>query len=161
MDYPIRQPEEILAYRSLQRILDAKPRTVFSVAPTDSVMAALQIMADRNIGFLVVLEGERLVGVLSERDCARRAVLVKKPLDTTPVADVMVRDVVTADLTHTFGDCLRLMHQHGFRHLPVMDRGKLIAVLSVRDLMSEAVEHHAKIIRELERERMTILTSTA
>jgi CBS domain-containing protein len=73
----------------------------------------------------------------------------------------MVRLVVTIDLTHKFADCLRLMHQHGFRHLPVMDKGKVVAVVSVRDLMSEAVEHHAKIIAALERERLTVFTSTA
>jgi CBS domain-containing protein len=73
----------------------------------------------------------------------------------------MVRQVVTVDLTHAFADCLRLMHQHGFRHLPVIDKGKVVAVLSVRDLMSEAVAHHAKVIAELERERLTIFTSTA
>jgi predicted transcriptional regulator len=159
MDQPIRRPEDILAYRPLQRMLGPGPRPVWSVGPADSVMAALQLMADRNIGFLVVLDNGNLVGVLSERDCARGAVLAKKPLDTTPVADLMVREVVTVDPSRTFADCLRLMHQHGFRHLPVMDKGKVIAVLSVRDLMGEAVEHHTKIIAELERERMTIFTS--
>jgi len=159
MDQPIRRPEDILAYRPLQRMLGSDPRPVWSVGPADSVMAALQIMADRNIGFLVVLDKGRLVGVLSERDCARRAVLAKKPLDSTPVADIMVRDVVTVDLSRTFAECLRLMHERGFRHLPVLSDGKVIAVLSVRDLMSEAVDHHAKVIAELERERLTIFTS--
>jgi predicted transcriptional regulator len=161
MDHPLRRPEEILAYRTLDRVLGPKPWSVWSVAPADSVMAAVQIMAERNIGFVVVIEGDRLAGVLSERDCARRVLLARKPLDTTPVADVMVRQVVTVDLTHAFADCLRLMHQHGFRHLPVIDKGKVVAVLSVRDLMSEAVGHHAKVIAELERERLTIFTSTA
>jgi predicted transcriptional regulator len=159
MDHPLRRPEEILAYRPLQRMLGPDPRPVWSVGPSDTVMAALRIMADRNIGFLVVLDNGKLTGVLSERDCARRAVLAKKPLDTTPVADVMVREIVTVDPSHTFADCLRLMHQHGFRHLPVMDKGRVIAVMSVRDLMGEAVEHHKRVIAELERERMTIFTS--
>ena len=73
----------------------------------------------------------------------------------------MVRKVVTVDLAQTFGDCLRLMHQHGIRHLPVVDAGKVIAVVSIRDLLGEAVAHHAKIIAELERERMDSFTSTA
>ena len=161
MDQPMRRPEEILAYRPLQRVLGPDPRPVWSIGPTDSVMVALQIMSDRHIGFVVVLDQGKLVGVLSERDCARRVLLAKKPADTTPVADVMSRQVVTVDLTQTFAEALRLMHQHGFRHLPVMDKGKLVAVVSVRDLMSEAVEHHAKVIAELERERLTIFTSTA
>ncbi|HEX4555206.1 MAG TPA: CBS domain-containing protein [Xanthobacteraceae bacterium] len=161
MDHPLRRPEEILAYRALDHVLGPKPWDVWSVRPDDSVMAALQIMTDRNIGFVVVLEQDKLVGVLSERDCARRVILARKPVDSTPVSDVMVRLVVTIDLTHKFADCLRLMHQHGFRHLPVMDKGKVVAVVSVRDLMSEAVEHHAKIIAALERERLTVFTSTA
>jgi CBS domain-containing protein len=161
MDRPIRQPEEILAYRSLQAILGAKPRALWTVSPADSVLAALQIMADKQIGFLVVLERDRLVGVVSERDCALRVVLAKKPPETTPVADIMVRNVITADLAHTFADCLRLMHRHGIRHLPVVDKGKAVAVVSIRDLLGEAVAHHARIIAELERERLTIFTSTA
>jgi CBS domain-containing protein len=161
MDRPIRQPEEILAYRSLQAILAARARALWTVSPADSVLAALQIMADKDIGFLVVLERDRLVGVVSERDCARRVVLAKKSPETTPVADIMVRNVVTVDPAHTFADCLRLMHQHSIRHLPVIDKGKTIAVVSIRDLLSEAVAHHAKIIAELERERLTIFTSTA
>jgi CBS domain-containing protein len=118
-------------------------------------------MAEHDIGLLVVMEQDKLVGVLSERDCARRVLLAKKSAESTPVADVMVRNVVTIDAEHTFADCLRLMHQHGIRHLPVVENGKVIAVVSIRDLLSEAVRHNAKIIEELERERLTIFTSTA
>ena len=161
MDSPLRRPEEILAHRSLREIFGAKPRSLWSVTPSDSAFAALQIMADKNIGFLVVLEKDAIAGVLSERDCARRLVLERKLPETTPVRDLMVREVVTVDPTHTFGDCLRLMHQHGTRHLPVVDRGKPIAVVSIRDLLSETVAHHAKIIAELERERLESFISTA
>jgi CBS domain-containing protein len=161
MDGSLRQPEEILAYRPLRAILAARSRDLWTVSPADSVLTALQIMADKDIGFLLVLEQDRLVGVVSERDCARRVALARKAPETTQVADIMVRNVVTADLTHTFADCLRLMHQHGVRHLPVIDRAKPVAVVSIRDLLAEAVAHHAKIIAELERERLTIFTSTA
>jgi len=161
MDSPLRRPEEILAYRSLREILGAKPRSLWSVGPAESALSALQIMADKNIGFLVVLERDAIVGVLSERDCARRLVLERKTPETTPVRDLMVREVVIVDPTHTFGDCLRLMHQHGVRHLPVVERGKAIAVVSIRDLLGEAVAHHAKIIAALERERLESFTSTA
>ena len=161
MDSPLRRPEEILAFRSLREIFGAKPRALWSVAPADSAFSALQLMADKNVGFLVVLEKDAIAGVLSERDCARRLVLERKPPETTPVRDLMIREVVTVDPTHTFGDCLRLMHQHGVRHLPVIERGKPIAVVSIRDLLSEAVAHHAKIIAELERERLESFISTA
>ena len=161
MESPLRRPEEILAYRSLREMLGAKPRSLWSIGPADSALSALQLMADKNIGFLVVLEKDAIVGVLSERDCARRLVLERKSPEVTPAKDLMVREVVTVDPTHTFGECLRLMHQHGIRHLPVVERGKLIAVVSIRDLLSEAVAHHARIIAELERERLESFTSTA
>jgi len=161
MDPPIRRPEEILAYRPLRRILGSEPWALWTVDPAESVLAALRIMADKNIGFLVVLERGAMVGVLSERDCVRRVVLTNRSPEATPVADIMVRNVVTVDLAHAFADCLRLMHQHGIRHLPVVDNGKVVTVISIRDLLSEAVTHHAKIIAELERERLTIFTSTA
>jgi len=161
MEPPIRRPEEILAFRTLERILERKPKVLWTVGPAESMLTALRIMAEKDIGFLVVMERDALVGVVSERDCARRVILAAKSSDATVVADVMVRDVVTADLAYTFADCLKLMHDHRIRHLPVVDKGKVVGVVSVRDLLSEAVTHHAKIIAELERERLTIFTSTA
>ena len=161
MHQPIRRPEEILAYRTLDRVLASKPKVLWSVAPGDTALAALKIMADKDIGFLSVLENGSLVGVLSERDCARRLMLPEKPPATTRVADIMTRNAVTADIAHTFADCLRLMHQHGIRHMPIMEGGRAVTVVSIRDLLSEAVAHHAKIIGELERERLTIFTSMA
>ena len=161
MDNLLRQPEEILAYRSLRRILASQPKTLWSVIPTDSVLAALQVMSEKDIGLVVVMERDTLAGVLSERDCARRVLLARKSPESTSVADIMVRNVVTIDADHTFADCLRLMHQHSIRHLPVIDQGRVIGIVSIRDLLSEAVRHNAKIIEELERERLTIFTSTA
>jgi CBS domain-containing protein len=161
MDHPLRHPEEILAYRSLKQILAAKPRALWTVDPSDDALTAVRLMAEKKIGFLVVIERDAIVGVLSERDCVRRLVLAGKSPEATPVADIMTRDVIKADLAHTFVDCLRLMHTHGIRHLPVVENGAAIDVISVRDLLSEAVTHHAKVISELERERMMMLTSTA
>ena len=125
------------------------------------MLSALQLMSDKDIGCVVVLDRDALVGIVSERDCARRVVLAKTSPETTRIADIMVRNVITADLSHTFADCLRLMHQHGIRHLPVIDNGRPVTVVSIRDLLAEAVTHHARIIAELERERMTMFTSMA
>jgi CBS domain-containing protein len=159
MDTPLRSPEAVLAYRPLKQVL--KSRNVWSVAPSDSILTAVRIMADRNIGFLVVLDKDAIAGVISERDCVRRTMLAGKSPESTLVSDIMVRNVVTAELADTFADCLRLMHQHGVRHLPLVENAKVIGVISIRDLLREAVEHHAKVIGELERERMQMLTSTA
>ena len=161
MDRPLRRPEEILAYRSLRQILAAKPKSLWSVGPGDTALAAMRLMAEKNIGFLVVIEQGKIVGVLSERDCVRRLVLAGRPVELTSVADIMVREVIKANPAQTFADCLRLMHTHGIRHLPVVENDTAIGVISVRDLMGEAVTHHAKIISELERERMTMFISTA
>jgi signal-transduction protein with cAMP-binding, CBS, and nucleotidyltransferase domain len=160
MDHPLRRPEEILAYRPLRQILAAKPKALWAVGPRDNALSAMHLMADKNIGLLVVMENKAIVGVLSERDCVRRLVLAGKSPEATPVADIMVRDVVKADIGNTFADCLKLMHSHHIRHLPVMENGVAIGVISIRDLLSEAVAHHAKVIGELERERLTMLTST-
>ena len=95
MDNPLRRPEEILAYRSLRRILESRTGELWSVAPEDTALSALKIMTDKDIGFLVVLKNGSLVGVLSERDCARKMSLLNRQPDATPVADIMVRDIVT------------------------------------------------------------------
>ena len=161
MNSALRRPEEILAYRSLRQILGPEPWSLWTVGPADSVMTALRMMADKNIGFLVVVERGAIVGVLSERDCVRHVVVANKPLETTHVADVMTRNVVTVELDRVFLDCLRLMHQHRIRHLPVVDNKRPVAVVSIRDLLSESVQHHEKIIDELERERLNVFTSMA
>jgi signal-transduction protein with cAMP-binding, CBS, and nucleotidyltransferase domain len=144
MDHPLRRPEEILAYRSLKQILAAKPRSLWTVGPKDSALTAMRLMDEKNIGHVVVTEHGAIAGVLSERDCVRRIVLAGKSPELTPVADVM-----------------KLMHLHGIRHLPVVENDTPITVISIRDLLAEAVEHHAKVISDLERERLTMLTSTA
>ena len=159
MNPALRRPEEILAYRSLRQILGPEPWSLWTVGPADSVLTAFRIMADKNIGFLVVAEQGAIVGVLSERDCVRYVVVAQKPLETTPIADVMIGDVVTVELDRTFVDCLRLMHRHRIRHLPVVVDQRPVAVISIRDLLSESVRHHEKLIDELERERLTVFTS--
>jgi CBS domain-containing protein len=160
MDHPLRRPEEILAYRPLARILASKPKSLWTVAPGDSALVAMRLMAEQNIGLVLATENGLIVGVLSERDCVRRLVLAGKSPELTPVADIMVRDVITVDPAKTFADCLKLMHLHRTRHLPVVENGAPITVISIRDLLAEAVEHHARVIRELERERLTMFVST-
>src|SRR6266403_4886914 len=118
MDHPLRRPEEILAYRTLKQIL--KSGSVWTIGPADTVMAAVRLMEEKNIGFLVVLEKEAIAGVVSERDCVRRVVLAGKSPEATAVRDIMVKNVVKVGIEDTFAECLRLMHAHGIRHLPVL-----------------------------------------
>ena len=161
MDHPLRRPEEILAYRPLKQILVAKPKSLWTVGPKDNALAAMRLMVEKDIGLVVVTENRAIAGVLSERDCVRKLVLAGKSPELTPVADIMVRDVIKVDLAETFADCLKLMHAHRIRHLPVVENGMPITVISIRDLMAEAVQHHARVIGELERERLTMFVSTA
>jgi CBS domain-containing protein len=160
MESPLRQPQQILAYRSLQRILATKPRNLWAVGPADNALTALQMMADKRTAFLVVMDKGSMVGAVSERDFVGRVILAKKPPEATPVADIMVRKVITVELSSTFGDCLKLMQQHNIRYLPVVENGTPTTVISIRDLLNEAVTYQEKLVAELERERMVIFTST-
>jgi CBS domain-containing protein len=160
METPIKSPEQLLAFKSLKRVLAARAPGAHAVAPDTSVFAALQLMADKGIGFVIVLEGEKLVGVFSERDYARKVVLQGKASQDTPVRDIMTRKVISVGPEHTIPECMALMNQHGFRHLPVIDRGQVIGVLSVRDLLKEIVQHHERLIRNMELEKMTMLNQS-
>lgn len=138
-------------------VLDEKGRNVYSIRPDASVYDAVARMAEHEVGALFVMEDSRLVGVISERDYARKVILRDRSSKDTPVRDIMTTNVVTVTPDHTIPQCMSLMHQHGFRHLPVIDGGKVVGVLSVRDLLRAVVEHHERCIRALEVERMTTL----
>jgi CBS domain-containing protein len=153
----LKSPEQLLAYRPLKRVLATRATGAHAVAPNTSILEALQLMASKEIGFLVVLDGTNLVGVVSERDYARKVVLQGKASSDTPVQDIMTRDVVSVGLAHTIPECMALINQHGFRHLPVIDNGAVIGVLSVRDLLREIIEHHELLIRNLDLEKLTLL----
>ncbi len=141
-------------------MLAGKPPGIQAVAPGTSTLDALRLMADKEIGLLVVLDGAALVGVVSERDYARKVILQGRASSDTPVEQIMTRDVVSVGLAHTIPECMALMNRHGLRHLPVIDNGAVIGVLSVRDLLREIVEHHERLIRNLELERSTLLNQS-
>ena len=157
MAKPIKTPEELLAYRPLKDLLATKPRVVHAAQAADTVISALQLMAQHGIGFLVVFDGNQMAGVLSERDYARKVVLQNKSSKDTQVREIMTDKVVTVTLGHTIPQCMALMHSHGFRHLPVVEGGAVVGVLSIRDLLKATIEHHERLIRDLETERMTLL----
>ena len=160
MTWSLKTPEEIVPFRTLAQILAAKPG-VHSVRPTDTAHAALVAMADKRVGFLLVLDGERLAGVISERDYTRKLIPSGRSAQDARVGDLMTREVVTVTPAHHVRDCVNLMDRHGIRHLPVVDGNRILGVISVRDLLREAVVHHDKVLREMERERMTIFNSAA
>ena len=137
---------------TLRTILKNKPSTeVWSVGPGDSVLDAIKRMAELGIGALLVMEGEQLVGVVSERDYARKIILKGRRSDTTTVAEVMSGEVITATPTMTAQHCLGMMTEGHFRHLPVMEDDRVVGVVSIGDLVKCVIADQQVVIEELER----------
>lgn len=136
--------------KTVRQLLEAKGDRVFSVAPASPVYDALLIMAENRIGALVVLEGEHLVGIFSERDYAREVVLKGKTSRTTPVSDIMSTFVITVSPDHMVDDCMNLMSGKRIRHLPVLENGKVVGVLSIGDLVKETIAYQQFLIKQLE-----------
>ena len=135
--------------RTIRQILAGKP-DIYSVAPQAKVYDALRTMADKNVGALVVVEEGRLVGIFSERDYARKVVLLGKSSHDTPVREIMTTKVVTIDPDRTAGECMALMTEKRFRHVPVMEGGRLVGVISIGDAVRAVVEEQAFTIQQLE-----------
>lgn len=144
-------------YKTLKQLLAGKPAGAYAVSPDASVFSALQLMAEKGVGFVVVLEGGKLVGVLSERDYARKVALQGKASKDTPVREIMTGKVFCVTPENTVPQCMALMNEKGIRHLPVMESGRVIGVLSNRDLLKEVVSHHEHVIHDMELERMITL----
>jgi len=126
---------------SIRQFLDKKGRDVYSVTRDAPVMDALKLMAEHNCGALVVLDSSgKLVGVISERDYARKVVLLEKTSADTPVVDIMTTEVVTVDEGHTLDQCLAIMSHHNIRHLPVVDRDKVVGVLGIGELVTHKLD---------------------
>ncbi len=125
-------------------------QTVFTIAPTSSVFEAVQLMADKNIGALLVTEGTQVVGIISERDCARKVTLRPRSSRDTPVRDIMTPDVMYVRPEHTTEECMALMTENRLRHLPVMDGGKLLGLISIGDLVKDIISEQKFVIEQLE-----------
>ena len=136
--------------KSVKQILEGKTHKVLSVAPHVSVFDALQIMADKNVGALVVLDGDKLVGIFSERDYARKVTLVGKSSKDTQVRDIMTTRVLCATPERTVEQCLALMTDKRVRHLPVIDHKKVIGVISIGDMVKEMLAEQQFVIAQLE-----------
>jgi CBS domain-containing protein len=134
----------------VQHLLDAKGNDVISIDPDKSVLDAIKRMAEVGIGSLVVLDGERLAGILSERDYARKVILKGRASDSTPVADIMTTEVVTTTPAATIDECMQLMTDRKFRHLPVIDDDKVVGVISIGDLVQAIIADQKAEIEQLE-----------
>ena len=130
-------------------ILRYKGRTVHCVRPTDTVLAALGVMAEHDIGAVVVLEGDELAGILTERDYARKVVLVGRASKDSPVGAIMTRDVICVPPDRSVEECMELMTEHRVRHLPVVDRGRVIGLVSIGDLVKATIDEQQFTINQL------------
>ena len=126
--------------QTVQQLLRAKGGQVFSVAPSDSVRHAIEVMATRHVGALLVMEQGQLVGMISERDYARKVVLMDRSSKDTPVGDIMTAPAVTVTPQASVHECMQLMTARRFRHLPVVEGGRVLGVLSIGDLMKAVIE---------------------
>jgi CBS domain-containing protein len=136
--------------KTVKEILQSKSRSVLSIAPDASVLDALRVMADKEVGALVVLEGERLAGIFSERDYARKVILHGKASKDTPVREIMTQRVVCVRPDQSVEDCMALMTDKRIRHLPVLEDNRVIGVISIGDVVKEVISEQRFVIEQLE-----------
>ena len=133
----------------LSHLLDGKGHAVFAVAPGASVIDAIRSMADNHVGALLVMEGPRLSGIVSERDYARKVILMGRSSSTTAVREIMSAPVVTVSPEQTVEDAMRLMTDRRIRHLPVVLGESVLGVVSIGDLVKSLIEDQQHIIEDL------------
>ena len=134
----------------VKHLLDAKGRHVISIAPDASVRDAIKRMAEKGIGALIVLDGDTLRGIVSERDYARKVVLKGRKSDSTSVADIMTADVVTTSPDATVDSCMQTMTDVKCRHLPVVENDKVVAMISIGDIVQAIIADQKEEIQQLE-----------
>ena len=131
-------------------ILASKGADVWAVRPDSTVLEALKVMAEKNIGAVLVTEGERLAGIFSERDYARKVALESKPCKDTVINELMTTELISVDLDTTLQTCLTLITEHHIRHLPVLNGGKLVGMLTIGDVVKHIIQHLEITVKDLE-----------
>ena len=135
----------------VRHLLADKGGQVHTIGPDEPVLAAIRSMADRYIGALLVMRGDELVGIVSERDYARKVILKGRSSGDTPVRDIMAAPVITVGPTDTVETCMRLCTDSRVRHLPVVEGGKVIGVVSIGDLVKATISEQGTQIEQLQR----------
>lgn len=134
----------------IRRVLDTKRHDIVSIASDDSVYNAIKMMADNNIGSLIVLENEKLVGIITERDYSRKVILRGKSSPKTQVKEIMSTPVICVHPDETVRECMAIMTTKRIRHLPVIDGNELIGVISIGDLVKSIISEQQFVIEQLE-----------
>ena len=137
--------------RLVRHLLEGKGSAIYAVAPDAPVLEAIRLMADKYVGALLVMEGVNLRGIVSERDYARKVILMGRSSKDTPVRDIMSAPVLTVAPQDTVGHCMKLVTDRRVRHLPVVDGSKVVGVLSIGDLVKAVIEDQAEELEHMQR----------
>jgi CBS domain-containing protein len=133
----------------VQHLLDSKGRDIISVTADVSVLDAIKLMAEKAIGSLLVMQGDELQGIMTERDYARKVIIKGRSSETTEVGEIMTTDVCSATSQETVNDCMALMTKRKIRHLPVIDDGTVVGMLSIGDLVQAIISDQQEEIQQL------------
>jgi len=134
----------------VQHLLDSKGRDIISVMADVSVLDAIKLMAEKSIGSLLVMQGDELQGIMTERDYARKVIIKGRSSETTEVGEIMTTDVCSATSQETVNDCMAIMTKRKIRHLPVIDDGVVVGMLSIGDLVQAIISDQQEEIQQLE-----------
>jgi len=147
---PLRTITEV-AMRTVAQLLQAKPGRIIAIAPDHSVLEAVQTMAEAEVGALMVMHNGHLMGIVSERDYSRKVILKGRTSATTPVRDIMSSPVLTVGPNKTATHCMQVMTEKRVRHLPVVDGGVVLGIVSIGDLVRAVIEDQQIEIEQLQR----------
>jgi len=136
--------------KTISQFLDQSKRPVYSVGPNVTVREALEIMAQHNIGALLVMDGETLKGIFSERDYARKVALKGKSSNDAKVSDVMTSNVITINTKHSIDQCMQIMTDKHIRHLPIVNDVQVIGLISIGDVVREMIAYQKSMIEQLQ-----------
>ncbi len=136
---------------TVRQLLQAKGYSIWSIAPDASVYDALKLMADKEVGALLVLDGKKLTGIISERDYARKVTLKGKTAIDTPVKEIMIKEVISVCPEQPIEECMALMTEKRTRHLPVCEGGCLVGIVSIGDVVKAIISQQEFMIEQLER----------
>ena len=136
--------------KTISQLLDQSKRPVYSVEPNATVREALEIMAQHNIGALLVIDGQTLEGIFSERDYARKVVLKGKSSSDAKVSEIMTSKVITINTKHTIDQCMQIMTDNHVRHLPIVNDQDVMGLISIGDVVREMMDHQKSMIERLQ-----------
>jgi len=134
----------------VRNLLQTKGNEIFAVEPSIMVYRAIELMCEKNIGGLLIVENKKLVGIFTERDYARKLILRGKSSKDTPIRDLMTSNLITVTPDTSVDDCMRVMTGRKIRHLPVLDNGQLVGLISIGDVVRFVIEEQKSIIEHLE-----------